>query len=256
MANKKISDLTAQTAPQPTDLAEIEEVAVAASKKSTLAQLVTSGLIGWGGWIAANQAWGYSAADKILVPSGAASIYSVGDKLRFGQYATYAGYRYFSVVKVEDTVLTVTGGSDYPIANSAITVPFYSKASSPVGFPDYFNTASLAWTVAEFDDSIGGQPTTTLSVFSIHGRLVHHWWRATGTKAGTNAVMSYAQPSTMPTPKTVTNIIMGNCVATDTNSVGIVIATSGTTRYCVFHANITDNQSLASGVSGNIHYGI
>lgn len=43
MANKKISDLTAQTSPASGDLVEIEEVAVAASKKSTLAQMFTAG---------------------------------------------------------------------------------------------------------------------------------------------------------------------------------------------------------------------
>lgn len=40
----KISDMTAQTAPQPGDLLEIEEVAVAASKKSTLKQVVDNGI--------------------------------------------------------------------------------------------------------------------------------------------------------------------------------------------------------------------
>ena len=43
MANKKISDLTAQTTPASGDLVEIEEVAIAASKKSTLAQIFTAG---------------------------------------------------------------------------------------------------------------------------------------------------------------------------------------------------------------------
>jgi hypothetical protein len=43
MADKKISDYTAQTTPDDLDLVEIEEVAVPATKKSTLAQIFTAG---------------------------------------------------------------------------------------------------------------------------------------------------------------------------------------------------------------------
>jgi hypothetical protein len=45
--------------------------------------------------------------------------------------ATYQGY----VTAVTDTLLTVTGGADYALYNGTITSPYYSKSSSPVGFP-------------------------------------------------------------------------------------------------------------------------
>ena len=37
------------------------------------------------------------------------------------------------------TTVTVTGGSDYTVANAAIYDAHYSQASSPAGFPDWFN---------------------------------------------------------------------------------------------------------------------
>ena len=37
------------------------------------------------------------------------------------------------------TLITVYGGTDYTLADEAITSPYYSYASNPQGFPTYFN---------------------------------------------------------------------------------------------------------------------
>ena len=87
-----------------------------------------------GGWVAVST-WAYASATTITVPSGAASIYSVGDKIKLTQTTV----KYFYVVGVADTVLTITGGTSYTLTNAAITSPYYSKFESPVGFPQYFN---------------------------------------------------------------------------------------------------------------------
>ena len=42
---------------------------------------------------------------------------------------------YFYVIAVADTLLTITGGTDFTLANSAITGNYFSKTVSPVGFP-------------------------------------------------------------------------------------------------------------------------
>jgi hypothetical protein len=84
------------------------------------------------GWIPADQSWAYASANTITVPSGATAIYSVGDKIKITQTTV----KYFYVTAVADTTLTVTGGTDYTVANDAITSPYYSKATSPVGFPN------------------------------------------------------------------------------------------------------------------------
>ena len=86
------------------------------------------------GWISAGT-WAYASATTITVPSGAALIYQKGDKLKLTQTTV----KYLYVADVADTVLTVTGGSDYSVANAAITSPYYSHADNPLGFPDLFN---------------------------------------------------------------------------------------------------------------------
>lgn len=92
------------------------------------------------GWSEATGTWTYASATTITVPSGAAALYKKGDKIKLTQTTP----KYFYIVTVADTLLTVTGGSDYTVANAAITSPYYSHQSSPIGFPDYFAFAGAA----------------------------------------------------------------------------------------------------------------
>lgn len=90
---------------------------------------------GLDGWIPAEQTWTYASATTITVPSGAASKYQKGDKIKI---TNNSATKYFYIVSVADTVLTVTGGSDYTVHDSAITNPFFSKIENPQGFPHWF----------------------------------------------------------------------------------------------------------------------
>ena len=110
----------------------------------------------WDGWISVSETWTYASATTITVPSGATAIYAKGDKIRLKQGG---GYKYFYVVGVTDTVLTVTGGSDYTVANSTITDNYYSHASSPIGFPNYFNYTP-EWTATTTNPSLGNGTAT------------------------------------------------------------------------------------------------
>ena len=92
------------------------------------------------GWTAAGT-FTYASATTITVASGAAAIYSKGDKIKLTQTTV----KYFYIIGVADTVLTVTGGSNYTVANAAITSPYYSHQESPVGFPTYFNITVASW---------------------------------------------------------------------------------------------------------------
>ncbi len=86
------------------------------------------------GWISANETWTYASATTITVPAGAASVYQKGDKIKLTQTTV----KYFYITTVADTLLTVTGGSDYTVANAAITLNYYSHVENPLGFPDWF----------------------------------------------------------------------------------------------------------------------
>lgn len=118
---------------------------------------------GLDGWIPAEQTWTYASATTITVPSGAASRYQKGDKIKI---TNNSATKYFYIVGVADTVLTVTGGSDYTVHDSAITLPYYSHVENPIGFPHWFNY-TLAFT------GFSTNPTGSLARFSINGRVVH-----------------------------------------------------------------------------------
>lgn len=87
------------------------------------------------GWIDANETWTYASASTITVPSGAASIYQKGDRIKWTQTTV----KYGVIVAVADTVLTIAVNTDYTVANAAITANYYSHAMSPVGYPNCFN---------------------------------------------------------------------------------------------------------------------
>ena len=88
------------------------------------------------GWMPVSESWSYASATTITVPSGAASRFQVGDKVKCTNNSTT---KYFYIRAVASTTLTVTGGSDYTVHDSAITSIYVSRAESPLGFPRYFN---------------------------------------------------------------------------------------------------------------------
>lgn len=114
------------------------------------------------GWLPISHAWTYASATTITVPSGAAARYAKGDKIRLVQTTT----KYFYVVAVADTLLTVTGGSDYSVANAAISDIFVSKASSPVGFPGWFNYTPVF-------TGFSADPGSVVARFFIDGSRCH-----------------------------------------------------------------------------------
>lgn len=114
------------------------------------------------GWREVTDSWAYASATTITVPTDATTKYSVGDKIRLTQSAAV---KYFYVTAVAATVLTVTGGSDYTVANSAISAISYSKAESPLGFPDWFN-----YTPTWANLTVGNATVTAL--FSMSGKTV------------------------------------------------------------------------------------
>lgn len=88
------------------------------------------------GWQETNDIWTYASASTITVPTDATTKYAVGDRVRLKQGG---GFKYFYIIGVAATTLTVTGGSDYSVANSAITNVATSKLVNPLDFPGAFN---------------------------------------------------------------------------------------------------------------------
>lgn len=111
------------------------------------------------GWSAATGTWTYASATTITVPSGATSIYQIGDKFKLtANSVVLYGY----IVAVADTLLTVKGDA---LTNHTFTANYFSKALNPKGFP-----TSFSWT-----PTFGGfssPPSSPVARFSIFGRTV------------------------------------------------------------------------------------
>lgn len=139
------------------------------------------------GWLAATGTWTYASANTITVPSGAAAIYQVGDRVKW----TQTGVRYGVITAVADTLLTIAVNTDYVVDNAAITAPFYSHQASPVGYPQWFAyTATFAW-----DGTPPAGSTTSVSRFAITGRTCTVMAYQNNTSAGTgNSLVSVTTP--------------------------------------------------------------
>jgi len=98
------------------------------------------------GWVPANETWVYDSGSNTFSVSGdKTGKYNIGDKIKLTQSAAVA---YFYIINVEysspNTLVTLSGGSDYYLSGAEISDNYFSKASSPQGFPQWFNYA-VTW---------------------------------------------------------------------------------------------------------------
>lgn len=115
------------------------------------------------GWVALNTTLTYSSADDpiYVVSSNAnlSSVIQVGDKMKFTNNST----TFYGIVHALGSwsgsaqLITLYGGTDYDVANSAITAPYYSKADSPQGFPK--SKAKWSVTLTNSTDQTQNTPT-------------------------------------------------------------------------------------------------
>lgn len=113
------------------------------------------------GWITETRTWTYASGTGTNVGTftvagvDLTAVYNVGDRVKFTQTTV----KYGIITKVAfstDTTVTIYMGTDYTIANAAITSPAYSHDRSPVGFP----MDPAKWTV-EVTNSNDCTKTTT-----------------------------------------------------------------------------------------------
>ena len=101
---------------------------------------------------------------------------------------------YFYVVATAfstDTTITITGGSDYSLADAAISGQAYSFAAAPQGFPEKFNHNVTTYT--------GWAATPTRAVyFKLIGNLMTLFVSVSGTSNGTGAEINLPCASNAP----------------------------------------------------------
>ena len=124
------------------------------------------------GWTAGTGTWSYTSADSptfvASIPDADAAAMNVGDRLKLTQTTV----KYFIVTAKGSpsagfTPVTIYGGTDYTLANAAITLPYYSHAKSPLGFP----TSPAKWTVTFTDTTERSQAAPTQNTWYNLGSL-------------------------------------------------------------------------------------
>ena len=102
------------------------------------------------GWTTdSGSTWTYASATTINVADGTKFVKGTRIKL------TQTTAKYFVVTGISGNVITVTGGTDYTVANAAITTQQYSHEASPLGYPGSFTYTPTV-------TSEGGTFTTTV----------------------------------------------------------------------------------------------
>src|SRR5438128_1756515 len=124
--------------------------------------LITS--INVDGWMAAGETWTYASADSTVhtwtftISGDKSTKYYPGMKIKLTQSASVAYYIITAVsYSNPTTTITVYGGTDYVLANSAISANFYSVSKAPAGFP----MSPAKWTETLSDLSLREQTSPT-----------------------------------------------------------------------------------------------
>lgn len=157
---------------------------------TTVAGILTvDGLI-WDGWQPDSDVWEYVSETSFKIAGkDACDRFPVGTMIKLAQTTV----KYFYVVKAEyvtDTTVTVTGGTNYGLANATITDPCYSYVATPQGFPRWFNWTP-SWSAS---GSMTFTPSTNQASFCIVGRIVHFKHLVSGTTGGTASNYLKATP--------------------------------------------------------------
>ena len=119
------------------------------------------------GWISPGETWTYNNATSVVL-YGVGDIrekYPIGCKIKFVQTTIKYFYLIGATMSGADLILTLSGGSDYTVANAEITSNYLSYASTPQGFPQWFNYVPSLNTD---DADLSGYD---LAKFAIVGRL-------------------------------------------------------------------------------------
>lgn len=142
------------------------------------------------GWQKSEDDWTYASATTVTSSIDPRTIYEIGDRIRLVNNSTT---KYFYIVGLTDTVVTLWAGSSYTIANSAITNLYFSKSENPIGFPYAFPyTATLT--------GFSADPASPLYFGRMHGK-----WMCIDVRLN-NAGTSNATTFTISLPVTAATV--------------------------------------------------
>ncbi|MBI5305531.1 MAG: hypothetical protein HY868_25605 [Chloroflexi bacterium] len=132
-------------------------------------------MTGGDGWISDAATWTYASATTFTISGDVRTKFPKGAKIKLTQTTVKYFYVINATYSAPNTTITVAAGSDYSLANAAITSPAYSYAEIPQGFPEWFNY-NCTWGVDTAPLPSIGNGTFT-AVFKLQGTLVTFWIR-------------------------------------------------------------------------------
>jgi hypothetical protein len=139
---------------------------------------------GQDGWIDdQDEAWVYVSATSFkIVGRDVTTKYTTGTRIKCSNGGSTVYFVVVSSAFSSDTTVTVTGGSDYTLANSSITQNFHSYAENPQGYPGTF----------AFSSGVTGYGSTSTNhaYFSVSGRTCHVYYRISGTSNSTSKTVA------------------------------------------------------------------
>jgi hypothetical protein len=169
------------------------------------------GLVPVDGWIPIDTTLTYASATTMNSSADLTGTIPQYAKIRWKQGG---GYKYAYLTSIAATLWTINGGSDYTVANTAITDVAWSAADNLAGFPETIN----------YNAQWGGfsSISTKESSFRIQGRLLVLTIAVNGLS--NNAYITGLSPITIP--KAMRSI----CHVTDASSysIGFVELSAGT----------------------------
>lgn len=135
------------------------------------------------GWMPAMETWTYASATTFTVAGDVTAKFYKGRQLKLTQTTVKYFYVVSSAYSAPNTTVTITGGSDYTLANAAITDNYLGLAMRPEGFPFWFNYAAV---VSSSTGTITSYSITTAR-FAMVGNIAHVRGKFTVTNNGTGA---------------------------------------------------------------------
>jgi hypothetical protein len=207
-----------------------------------------AGATGADAWVDdSGEVWTYASATTFTVPTDLTAKYTPGTRIKLTQSSTV---KYFVVLSSTysnpNTTVTAYGGTDYTLANAAISANYHSYAVNPQGYPTWFN----------FNANYTGFSSIGSSVakFSMVGTIIFVRMFVTGTSNATTltATLPIASPNTVDCPV----VAIDNNVQQGSPGLAEIAFTSTTVNFYKNYSAGTWTASSTKSINGMIQYGL
>lgn len=141
------------------------------------------------GWITSSDTWVYASASTFTIAGvDRTTTFTKGTRLKF----TNSGTKYAVVVSSSfstNTTVTIAVNTDYVIANTTISSPYYSYAANPQGYPGFF-TFTPTYT------GFSADPTMVCTFYVVGNRCTAiYGFSSVGTSNATSLTMTLPFPA-------------------------------------------------------------